>query len=111
MGSACAYTSRIQGERTGKTRFVDSNALLEIPVLVTPLGENSERVFKKSDDDEETANGRQVRLQGLGIDIGHIFNFGAICTDLLEEVVWVSRGGRLVAWRAGRKAVGVASVW
>lgn len=86
------------------------SVFLEVPVLITPLGCDSNGVFDKSDNDEETANCREMGLQGLRVNVDHVFDFGSICSNLLKRIVWVRRGGRLVGWCTGSKAMRIISI-
>ena len=87
-----------------------NNTLLKVPVLVTPLGCDSEGILDKSDHNEETTNCRKMRFQGLRVDIDHIFDFGGICPNLLDGIVWIGWRGRLVRWGPGSEAVRIISV-
>ena len=84
--------------------------LLKVPVLITPLGRDPQGVFNKSDHDEETANGRQMRPQGLRVNVDHIFNFRRISSNLLERIIWVGWCSSLVRWRLSTKAVRIISI-
>jgi len=83
--------------------------LLQVPVLVTPLSRNTEGVFEEGDDDEETANCREMGAERLGVDIDPVFYFGCVCPNFLEWIVWICRA-LLVAWCTSAKAVGVISI-
>ncbi len=62
---------------------------LEVPKLIRPLRHDSQRIFQKGDDDEEPGDGRQVRLQGLRIDIYVVFDLLSQDAKFFERVVWV----------------------
>jgi len=51
-----AYTSQTEGERVEPVELVLYDVLLQVPVLVTPLGHDAEGVLKEGDDDEEATN-------------------------------------------------------
>lgn len=48
---------------------------LEIPKLVGPLGEDSERVFEKRYNNEEAADGRKMGAKWLGVDVNPVLDF------------------------------------
>ena len=50
----CLQSKSFNDEKMGRNGIL----LLEIPELVTPLGRDSERIFKESDDNQETSQGR-----------------------------------------------------
>lgn len=56
---------------------------LEIPVLVSPLSENAKGILNKSHDNEETTNCREMRLEGLRVNLDHVLNLGGISSDFL----------------------------
>lgn len=66
-------------------------ARLQVPDLITPLGENSERVLQESNHNQETPNCRQVRFQGLRVDFDIILDRFAESAKLLKRVFGVSR--------------------
>jgi len=62
---------------------------LQVPELVGPLCDNSERVFVERDDDEEATDGGEVGPERLRIDFYCIL--GLLCKEpkFLERVVGV----------------------
>ena len=92
--------------RSGGTLYY---ALLQVPVLITPLSDDAEGVLEEGDDDEETPNCREMGAEGLGVNVDPVFYFGRVCPDFLNWIVWVCRA-LLVAWCASAEAVGVISV-
>lgn len=78
---------------------MEGHAPVQIPELVRPLGHNSQRILQESDDDEESANSRQIRLEWLCPDLDVIFDLASDCLELFEGVVWV---GGPVARRGAR---------
>ncbi len=73
------------------------NALLQIPELVTPLRDNSERVFNESEYNQETADGWEVGPERLRINFDIILDLCCIIAELFDGVFWVcgpvARGG------------------
>jgi hypothetical protein len=63
--------------------------LLEVPKLVTPLGENAEGVLKEGDDDHEAADSGEMGLERLRVDFDMVLNLLSDGANLLERVVWV----------------------
>jgi len=66
---------------------------LQIPNLVTPLGENPQRVFQKGDYNEETTDGREVGTERLRVDLNEILDLGGDGTNLRNGVVRGAIGG------------------
>ena len=55
-GTSDVCSTGYAGVKTRKDRF----SLLQIPDLVAPLGQDSERILKERDNNQETSNGRQM---------------------------------------------------
>ena len=81
------------------------NALLQEPNLVAPLGQDSQRVLQKGDDNQETTNCRQMRFQRLRVNLNVVLDLFANGAKLLDRVVGI---GSSVSGR--RTRVGQA-VW
>lgn len=61
---------------------------LQVVLLVRPLGDDPQRIFEERDNDEEATESRQVRLDGLGVLIDEIFDFGRVLAHLVQ---WILR--------------------
>ena len=67
------------------------NALLQIPELVTPLRDDSERIFEEGDNDQKTTDSWEIRPEGLRINFDVILNLLCIVAELFDRVFWVCR--------------------
>lgn len=83
---------------------------MQIPELVTPLGHNSPRIFKESNNDEKTANGRQVRFEGLRVNFNVVFDLSRNSAKLRKCTVRVAGICRAEAAAAACQAA-VAVLW
>lgn len=107
--------------------------VLEVKQLVGPLSDDTESILKEGDDNQETANGREVavnedkgqlselqtRLQRRSLDsrldrladgVERILNLAGIGTNLLEEALALLRVGVLGTTVRSRAAEAVARV-
>jgi len=64
---------------------------LEIPDLVIPLGHNSQCILQESDNDQKTADGRQMGFQRLRVDFDIIFDTLAENSQFFDRVIGVGR--------------------
>ena len=72
--------------------------IMQIHQLVGPLGENPERIFKESNDNQEAADGREVGLDRLAERVQPVLDLARLLADGVERRRVV---GRVVARRAG----------
>lgn len=107
--------------------------VLEVKQLVGPLSDDTESILKEGDDNQETANGREVavnedkgqlselqtRLQRRSLDsrldrladgVERILNLAGIGTNLLEEALALLRVGVLGTTVGSRTTEAVARV-
>lgn len=71
---------------------------MQVPELIGPLCDDSERVFIECDDDEEATDGGEMWLERLRIDLKRILGLFCKEPEFLERVVGVGRSvtcGRL----------------
>lgn len=77
------------------------NIPLEVPDLVTPLGNDPQSVLEEGDDDHEPADGGEVWFEWLRVNLNIFLGHPRIRANFLERVVWVgcpvSSGGACVA--------------
>jgi len=92
--------------------------VLQVEQLVGPLGDDTESIFEEGDDDQETANGREIavnkdkgqlselqtrwyrtsldsRLDRLAEGVERILNLGGIGSNLVEKALTLLRIGSL----------------
>lgn len=64
---------------------------MQIPELVTPLRDDSERIFKEGDYNQETSDSWEVRPERLGVNFNVILDLLCIVSELFDRVFWVCR--------------------
>jgi hypothetical protein len=69
--------------------------VLQVKQLIGPLGDDTESIFKEGDDNQETANGREIGLDRLADGVERILNLAGIGTNLLEKALALLRISRL----------------
>jgi hypothetical protein len=69
--------------------------ILQVKQLVRPLSDDTESIFEEGDDDQETANGREIGLDRLADGVERILNLAGIGTNLLEKALALLRISRL----------------
>lgn len=71
--------------------------IMQVHQLIAPLRQNAQRIFQESDDDQEAADGGQVRLDGFAERVQPILDLARLLADGIE-----GRGvvGRVAARRA-----------
>jgi hypothetical protein len=75
-------------------REKDRSLLLQIPDLVSPLSQDSQRIFKERDDNHKTSNGRQMGLQWLRVNFNIVLHLLGESAQFLD---WLVRVGSSVA--------------
>lgn len=73
------------------------SVVVEVEQLILPLHNDSERIFEESDNDQESADGRKVRLNGLAEAVEGVFNLAGVRTNLVEDVAIRLLGARRAA--------------
>ena len=71
--------------------------IMKVYQLIAPLRQNAQRILQESDDDQESADGGQVRLDGFAERVQPILDLARLLADGIE-----GRGvvGRVAARRA-----------
>lgn len=84
-------------------------SLLQVPQLVAPLSNNSQRILQERHNNKKTPNCWQMGFQRLRIDLDVVFNLFANSANLLE---WIVRVGSPVTrgWPRIGQAMGVYAV-
>lgn len=77
--------------------------VLQVEQLVGPLGDDTESIFEEGDDDQETANGREIGLDRLAEGVERILNLAGIGSNLVEKALTLLRIGSL-GCAVGRRA-------
>jgi len=71
--------------------------IMQIYQLIAPLRQNAQCILQESDDDEESADGGQVRLHGFAERVQPVLNLARLLADGIE-------GRRVVGRVAARRA-------
>lgn len=80
----------------------ETTMTLQIVLLIHPLRHDSERIFEKSDDDQEPTKRRKMRLDGLRVLVDQIFDLGSVFAHLVQRRFGLRSRAR---GRVGRRAV------
>lgn len=75
--------------------------IMQIHQLIAPLRENPQRILEEGDDDQEAADGGQVRLDGLAERVEPVLDLAGLLADGVEGRRVV---GRVAARRPGVEA-------
>lgn len=65
--------------------------VLQVKQLIGPLSDDTESIFEEGNDDQETANGREIGLDRLADGVERILNLAGIGSNLLEKALTLLR--------------------